>query len=500
MNRRCHPGWGAALALAAGSVLLLTGCPSEGARKADPKDQKAKADDKANAKTGDAATSAEPVDLTVPDVKLVKIDLKLEDIDFEMDAPEGSKFKSDILGAKVVGPDGFGVEINRGRRVRKDRVWWVEKHGIYKPRRLLIDTPDTLVVESTEGGDDRFHFVADVAAGGLDFGARSTSESGAGAVVQKRTAALLGAKCIKTLKPKGAYPTEPTAILEKLDCALDVEDGKVVGARLSSKAGDSAIALLKGFKELKYLKLDQSDVTDEGLAHLKSLPKLTDLHIFRAYVSDEGLKHVGALSELTSLDIKPSIVQGLPEFTDAGMAHLGGLKKLESLDVRNCRIGDAGLTHLKGLVNLRELRVGDGFDDAPITDASLPVIGGLAKLETLNLNRTAVTDSGLKHPAGLRELKVLSLSKCPVGDAGMEHLAGLAKLETLHLSETGVGDKGLKPLKGLADLQILSLEKTKVTDAGLAHLTGLKKLRRLYVSGTAVTAEAKKKFDERPTD
>lgn len=85
-------------------------------------------------------------------------------------------------------------------------------------------------------------------------------------------------------------------------------------------------------------------------------------------------------------------------------------------------------------------------------------------LVELDLQHTAVTDSGL---------------------AALTNLPGLAKLE---LQSTGVGDAGLVWLRGLTNLEVISLFDTKVTDAGLRSVTNLPRLRRVYAAQTPVTA------------
>ena len=57
-----------------------------------------------------------------------------------------------------------------------------------------------------------------------------------------------------------------------------------------------------------------------------------------------------------------------------------------------------------------------------------------------------------------------------VTDAGLEHLKGLAKLQTLALQRTNVTDAGLVHLKGLTNLQALGLAGTKVSDDGVKDL------------------------------
>ena len=88
------------------------------------------------------------------------------------------------------------------------------------------------------------------------------------------------------------------------------------------------------------------------------------------------------------------------------------------------------------------------LEGTTITDAGLPHLKGLTKLQSLHLLITKVTDAGLIHLKGLTELHVLSLNSTQVTDAGLVHLKGLAKLQELRLNYTKVTDTGLVHLKG----------------------------------------------------
>jgi hypothetical protein len=122
--------------------------------------------------------------------------------------------------------------------------------------------------------------------------------------------------------------------------------------------------------------------------------------------------------------------------------------------------------------------------DAPVTDAGLEHLRGLAELEKLCF---WVTDAGLEHLRGLPRLRELDLGGTKVTDAGLEHLKELRQLEKLDLYDTGITDAGLEHLKGLQQLQELGLSGTEVSDAGLEHLKGLRLLRTLDLSFTNVT-------------
>ena len=96
----------------------------------------------------------------------------------------------------------------------------------------------------------------------------------------------------------------------------------------------------------------------------------------------------------------------------------------------------------------------------------------------------------------LKSLQSLDLDKTSVTDVGLKELAELKSLQTLDVSETGVTDAGLKELNELKDLQWLDLSRTKVTDAGLMQLKGLKRLKSMYLGDTEVTEAGIKAIEE----
>lgn len=108
-------------------------------------------------------------------------------------------------------------------------------------------------------------------------------------------------------------------------------------------------------------------------------------------------------------------------------------------------------------------------------------------VETVNLDRSRITDGGLVYLKALPTVQTLSMRFTQVTGAGFVHLKGLTKLTTLYLPGSTVGDIGLEHFKNVPTLVNLYLQETKITDAGLEHLSGLANLRTLYVSKTKIT-------------
>jgi mono/diheme cytochrome c family protein len=94
----------------------------------------------------------------------------------------------------------------------------------------------------------------------------------------------------------------------------------------------------------------------------------------------------------------------------------------------------------------------------------------------------------------------LDLGGTSVTDAGLPALDPMRRLQRLHLDQLGVTDGGLAALGHLKQLGYLNLRGTAVTDKGLPALRSLPRLRALYVWQTAVTPEAVKALGDALVD
>lgn len=124
------------------------------------------------------------------------------------------------------------------------------------------------------------------------------------------------------------------------------------------------------------------------------------------------------------------------------------------------------------------------------TGASLMPVSADAKsyrFTALNVAKE-FTDAGLDSLAPIAaKIASLDLARTKVTDAGLAKIAAMKGLKELHLENTGISDAGLDHLKGLPELEYLNLYNTKVTDAGLPKLASLPKLKALYLWQSGVT-------------
>ena len=104
-------------------------------------------------------------------------------------------------------------------------------------------------------------------------------------------------------------------------------------------------------RQLEWLSIYGSQITDEGLKSLASLPKLKTLILSRVSVTDVGLGNLKAMGSLKTLCLDGT------KITDSGLVRIATLRNLRSLRVTDTGITDAGLQHLTSLPDLRVLGV-----------------------------------------------------------------------------------------------------------------------------------------------
>ena len=284
-----------------------------------------------------------------------------------------------------------------------------------------------------------------------------------------------------------------------------------------TKVTDEEMKDLARLKTLRYLDLSGANVTGDGLKHLAGLKKLSSLVLTDYQLTDSSMKTLRELGLLHTLsqatakgnerprssdEIVSFGLSNLTKVTATGLKELAGLKNLSSLSIHHQKLTDSVLKSLREVGMLHTLPqatktferprssteiVSLNLMRTPVTDAGLKELAGLVKLSSLYLQDTQVTDAGLKELAGMKNLGSLDLSFTKVTGTGLKDLAGLEKLSALNLSNTQVTDVGMKELAGFVKLTSVDLCNTKVTDAGLKELSVLKNLSSLDLAFTKVT-------------
>ena len=211
-----------------------------------------------------------------------------------------------------------------------------------------------------------------------------------------------------------------------------------------------------------------------------------------------------------------------------------GVKVTESKGVAtSAEVGDCSkwtdddFKLLARLSHLKSLSFGPGLGDA-----HLPLLAGLAELDTVQTNLALITDDGVKGFAAFKSLKILkffhpskaftgtglaalsemaSLERLTVAgslafaDDGMAAVGKLTRLKEFRTWHAGQTLEGVKKLKGLPNLKNLTLGQrlaykppTTVADDTLEVLAELKSLETLQIEEARLKVESLIKLKQLP--
>lgn len=198
-----------------------------------------------------------------------------------------------------------------------------------------------------------------------------------------------------------------------------------------------------------------SSITDATLQQVSQHAGLVGLNFSGPHtLTVEGVKNLqkchdfSMLTSYSKTRLNPELLSG---FTD-----IGGLKSLHIVGQSNSQQLMPSIVRAK---NLRSL----GLYECDTTDDDLIPLAALNSLESLDLQKTRVTDKGMAHIRRMTHLRTLFLSE-NVTDRGLEQLVGLTHLENLFLDDAAqVTDMGLLAIRGLTNLKLLSGRNTGIS-------------------------------------
>lgn len=133
----------------------------------------------------------------------------------------------------------------------------------------------------------------------------------------------------------------------------------------------------------------------------------------------------------------------------------------------------------------------DPARDARVAPSDLDELACFATAQSFSLKCLPLSDEHVSKWARLRHLEVLDLGNTAITDASMPVLGELPRLQALVLQGDRVGDRGVAALAATRSLQYLNLRETRVTNAGLAMLARMLALDEvcLSISSDGVTRE-----------
>lgn len=244
---------------------------------------------------------------------------------------------------------------------------------------------------------------------------------------------------------------------------------------------DAGLAHIARLKDLRYLGLDDTRITDKGLAAVADLP-IEILQAANTKITDEGAALIGRMHILVNLN-----VGGCRAISNKGVSAFSKLKCLRGLDLSGTAI-DSGcakdLVKIKLLASLVLHRT--AFDDN-----GLKTITGLKELYQIDLSRTRVTSAGVKYLSNLPALYKLSLAYDDIDDSVLPYLLSLKSLRHLELSGTHISDKTFVALAKLPHLEQLTIANCNVSAATIASVSAVRPALRVNRNPQAQTFSAK---------
>ncbi len=280
---------------------------------------------------------------------------------------------------------------------------------------------------------------------------------------------------------KAAAEMSPTAArkaLEKKRGEFETIDGKLVFRCWSEKAlTDKEIELLACIPELCSVYIGEQAITDDSLRHLARLPKLESLLLSENSIGPAGLEHLLAIKNLRELAIRKTA-------TDAMLEVIGRMSNLRSLDIYNSqKVTDKGLRALGGLKKLEELNIGYAKSDG----SGLAVIPA-TKLKILDIKGLQLNDAGSRALGRFTALQELDCGSCRIPMKAFAEVTKLKKLQKLSLYDvSGLTDDVFQHLAKLSALRTITFYcAKKLTGKGLGALTALKKLEELELNSTGI--------------
>lgn len=149
---------------------------------------------------------------------------------------------------------------------------------------------------------------------------------------------------------------------------------------------------------LRYLNLQDTEITDRGLLLLGNLKLINHLNIARAMITGKGLMIVAQFKQLEDLDA------GFNQLSDQSISCLEHLPKLRIVTLSAARLGDESMAVFGKMQQLKELRLDR---NKSITDAGVAKLTGL-HLTLLDLSVCdGITTKSLKFFQQMPSLKHL---------------------------------------------------------------------------------------------
>jgi len=213
-------------------------------------------------------------------------------------------------------------------------------------------------------------------------------------------------------------------------------------------------------------------------------------------LSKEAIYNPKCLNEISAAGIDSLKVSYLPmddsddELCNRALQYLPHFGDLQSLDVDRSNVSDAGLSKIRSLTKLKAI---SAFTTA-VKGNCFKEFRYLPELTSLTFDYCPIDQTNLAYLTALPHLKFLSLGKSDISDTNLKVLSACASLTKLKIcGNPKITDRGLKYLLSMKHLTDIDLRETSVTMSGIEQLRSLP-LRSLTLDGKLVGASENAKL------
>jgi serine/threonine protein kinase/Leucine-rich repeat (LRR) protein len=252
------------------------------------------------------------------------------------------------------------------------------------------------------------------------------------------------------------------------------------GIELSgSSVSDAQFASISRFPRLQQLEVQQHLLTDRGFAHIRSLKKLSFLRLNTPRITHNAFKDLSALPSLRRLEC---VLMPLTDLGVQAIAH--HCHGLESLILDRTAITDAATKALPRLTRLQHLVLSKNS----LSDLAVEPLSEMQSLRSIHLDHNDLTGAGLKRLCNLADLEVLKLGNTKITDESLVDLPVHPKIVHLDLDHCEIGNEGLQAIvESFPGLRFLNIGHSAITDKGFECLAKLDKLKSLYFRNASVS-------------
>ena len=189
---------------------------------------------------------------------------------------------------------------------------------------------------------------------------------------------------------------------------IGVVDGIYHGKDMASDLSSSVMP----WEDLEKSYVQFLIVSNGDISNLDSNVSLRNVVLSQSPINDESLKIISQFRDIKWLDLTYTKV------TDEGVLNLKTLTNIQQISFEGTGVTDDSAGILDSFENLIEL----DFSNTAISDKAVLHIASKTKLEVLYLTGTKISNEGLNKLSSLRNLEVLDVRKTNASDAAVEQL------------------------------------------------------------------------------